>query len=145
MSNVSERKQSELFKLGTHNRDAGNYSEAIKIFKKLVDIKPNSAAYNGTLGGIFFELGRYHSSLRYFKKAVSLSPRSELASLGYFHSLNNLNYFEAGLREMKRYLNQKHCDDYIDIIKELNSKKNTRHFIKYKKLIESMAKLYLKK
>jgi tetratricopeptide (TPR) repeat protein len=41
MSLLSDRLQSKLFELGTHNRDAGNYTEAIKIFKKLVDIKPN--------------------------------------------------------------------------------------------------------
>jgi tetratricopeptide (TPR) repeat protein len=139
MSNLSEREQSELFKLGTQNRDAGDYTEAIKVFKKLVDIKPNSAAYNGTLGGIFFESGRYRSSLRYFKKAVILSPRSELASLGYFHSLLELGYFRASLKEIERFMRVKQSEDYLEIIKGLNIKKNTRNFKDNRDIIEKLC------
>jgi hypothetical protein len=44
-----------------------------------------SAAYNGTLGGVYFESGRYRSSLRYFKKSITAAMMQMDFTTAYDH------------------------------------------------------------
>jgi len=138
-----KKSDKRLFNFAIATRDEGNYDEAIKIMKKLVISTPHSPAYNGMLGGFYFETEKYYQALRYFKIASKLNPKSELASLGYFHSLWELNYLKAALNEMNRYLKIKNCIDYLEIIDELIIKKRRKGVKPYKEQIEKLYNKYL--
>lgn len=132
----------KLFELASKLRDKGEHDEAIKIMKKFLNSTPHSPAFNGMLGGLYFNLDKFHSALRYFKTASKLNPKSELASLGYFHSLWELNYIKAALNEMDRFLKLKVCKDYLEILTELKIKKARKRIKPYKEQIEKLYKNY---
>ncbi len=119
------KKENSRFIQAIKERNNNNEDKAIEILKELLHDRPNSTEFILTLGGIYFNMGNYRSSLRLFKRATSLNPKSSLASLGYYHSLWELGYINAGLKEIDRFLEKSYLQDYLEIIKELFEKKTT--------------------
>src|SRR5205809_5538118 len=76
-----------LFNEALQHRHAGRNKEALGILLPLSRQKPSSASVFGILGDLYWRAGRLDDAAQSFKRATELSPRSELASLGLFHTL----------------------------------------------------------
>ena len=53
------------------------------------------------------------------KRAVELSPRSELASVGLFHSLWDLGKVNQAFAEMRRFLRLSDSPEYSKLLRDL--------------------------
>ncbi len=53
--------------LGDINREMGNYEESEKMFKKALEINPDSESYRG-LGWLYFNQGKYDLAEKAFKQ-----------------------------------------------------------------------------
>ncbi len=77
------------------------------------------AAILGTLAHIHFTMKKFNEALGFYKEAVELSPKSELASLGLFHTLWNLNRVWDAYGEAKRFLSLRDSEEYFRMIEEM--------------------------
>lgn len=139
MTKYPEAEQ-ELFQKAITSYKNGEIENAISIMKQLIKNNPTSSAYNGYLGSIYFDTNRYHLSRNYFKKTIQINSVSETASLGYFHSLWNLGFIKAALREIERYSGLSHLKDYDEIIRNLKESNE----VMYKKHQKYIGKIFNK-
>jgi predicted Zn-dependent protease len=98
---------------------AGQASRAIGMLKTLAAEYPKSAAVIGYLGGVYFEQERFADAEKAFRKTVALSPKSELASLGLFHSLWSLGRRHESFAEMRRLLTNVDSEEYKTLLRDL--------------------------
>jgi predicted Zn-dependent protease len=98
---------------------AGRHAEAIALLNPLAAEYPKSAAVVGYLAGVYFGLNNYVKAEKSFRKASRLSPKSELASLGLFHSLWNLGRRREAFREMRRLLKVTDSEEYKMLLRDL--------------------------
>jgi tetratricopeptide (TPR) repeat protein len=97
----SDKKSFQLF---FDLRAKKQYTKAISILKKLNQKIKNDSKISGLLGTAFYEMSNYASSRYYFKKTTILNEKSELASLGLFHSLCHLGKEILALKELDRFV-----------------------------------------
>jgi len=97
----------------------GKYRAAVKVLLPMLESHPRSAAAYGYLGGSYFELGEYDQSTECFRKATRISPKSELASLGLFHSLWNQDALSDAFDEMKRFLSIADSKEYETLLRDM--------------------------
>ena len=81
-----------------------NPHEAIRILKELDRRFPNHEIIVGTLGSIYFSLKDWANALPVYERATQLAPKSELASLGLFHSLWHHERYDDAVEEAKRFI-----------------------------------------
>jgi hypothetical protein len=104
-------------------KNRGDFTGALEVLSAVVEDFPGCAAAYGYIGGIHhFDLGDAKKAAPYWSMAVQLSPRSELCSLGLFHSLWNLELHDAAKAEMRRFQSVGHSIDYDEITAELREK-----------------------
>ena len=104
-------------------RDAGDLQGAYEALSRLSVAYPSNPGILGMLGSIELELGRKAQAASSFRKATLLSPKSELASLGLFHSLWESGDTDGALEEMKRFVaTSGPSDEYRKVLQEINSK-----------------------
>ena len=94
----------DSFQLFFDLREKKEYKKAIAILKKLDQRVKNNSKITGLLGTAFYETSNYSSSKFYFKKTTILNEKSELASLGLFHSLCHLGKEILALKELDRFV-----------------------------------------
>jgi predicted Zn-dependent protease len=114
-----------LFAEGIRLKRAGKPEEAAKRLEKAVSEFPDVVPLLGYLGGVYLhDLDQPAQSLPIYQRATQLRPKSKPASLGVFHSLWDLGRVDEALAEIKRYqtLTDWGCQDYVDIIAEMNEK-----------------------
>ena len=99
------------------------YLDALKEAKVLAESYPEIGPVYGLLSVIYFELERFEEAAEYFKKTTILSPKSEMASLGLFHSLWQLKRYDESFDEMKRYMAISVSEEYNELAKNLDSAK----------------------
>ncbi len=100
-----------------------DFAGAVRVLLNAVEEYPDAAAGWGLLGSIYWcELGKPKKAIPCLEKAVRLSPRSELASLGLFHSLWQIGKQGEALEEMKRFQTVSHSKDYDEILAEILGK-----------------------
>ena len=97
----------------------GKHREAIRILHPLTGRHPRSAAVFGTLGRAFFEIGDMEKAREAFQSAVDLNPKSELASLGLFHSLWGQQAASKAFAEMRRFLSITDSSEYKTLLRDL--------------------------
>jgi uncharacterized protein HemY len=97
----------------------GKHREALRILQLLSRQHPRSAAVFGTLGRAFFEIGDLQKSRGAFQSAVDLNSKSELASLGLFHSLWGLHAASEAFAEMRRFLSISDSSEYKTLLRDL--------------------------
>jgi tetratricopeptide (TPR) repeat protein len=101
------------------------FEEAADAFTQIVTQYPDCAPANGLLGAILhLELKRSREAIPYCRKATQLAPKSQMASLGLFHSLWATDQIYEALDEIKRYqlLTNWSCQDYLEIVDEIKEK-----------------------
>ena len=114
-NSTSERDFEEAIKA---NR-LGDPLRAIRLLKSIASRSPKSAAVIGYLGGVFYNQERYAEAAEAFSTAVAISPKSELASLGLFHSLWQLGRRHESFAEMRRLLTKVDSDEYKTLLRDL--------------------------
>lgn len=97
----------------------GKHRAAVKVLIPMLESHPRSAAVYGYLGGSYFELGEYDQSTECFRKATRISPKSELASLGLFHSLWSQGSLPEAFEEMKRFLSSADSKEYETLLRDM--------------------------
>ncbi len=114
-----EKKQ---FALAQERSKLNDLPGTIEILRNLVAENPESAMFNATLANSLKAEGDIDTAIEHFQKAVKLAPKSELYSLGLFHSLWRQEKREEAFDEMKRFMSISDSDDYRAIIAEMNAK-----------------------
>ena len=118
--NAEERAKIEPeFNRALRLRDGGDLLGAAAIFERLDAEYPNKAAILGTWGSIYFRLKDWERALPLYQRTVMLSAKSELASLGLFHSLWNLGRRDEAFAEMRRFLSVSESAEYSQLISEM--------------------------
>ncbi len=102
-------------------KKARNYVEARAHLKRLALERPDYASVRGVLGGVLFELHEFREAAEEFRATTRLSPRSELASLGLFHSLLRMGDRAAAIAEMQRFTSLRESPEYTSLQLELGA------------------------
>src|SRR5437870_3681210 len=124
-NSVKERDFAKLLGRAIRYRDSQEYENSIRILRQLAKVRPNSASVHGILGEAYWRLGRLKPAVRSFRRATELSPRSELASLGLFHTLWESGKIESAKAEMKRYMAVAKSDEYASMTPALSPAANS--------------------
>jgi tetratricopeptide (TPR) repeat protein len=113
----------DALQVGIDCQRAGNYEAAIKAFEQAVKRWPNYSIGFWFLAGVYqVYLEKPEPAIPYYRQAVRLSPKSEMASLGLFHSLWNTDQIDEAIAEIKRYqtLTNWKSKDYLEIVAEMH-------------------------
>jgi len=102
-----------------HLNRQGDPRAAITLLKDLLKKYATSAAVAGYLAGIYFEQSDMPNAEKYFRQATRLNPKSELASVGLFHSLWNQRRETEATEEMRRFLNLSDSPEYARLLHDL--------------------------
>lgn len=102
---INKEELAAQFKLATGYRDQNRHLEAIELLESLGRSACDSdiAAIQGTLAGVYWLMNDCYNSARCFSLVVERSPRSQLASIGLFHSHLGLNQYKKAIAEAQRY------------------------------------------
>jgi predicted Zn-dependent protease len=100
-------------------RDARRYAEAKAKLLALADEHPDSASVFGILADVYWRLHSLDNAIQCFARASKLSPKSELASLGLFHTLWEAGQTERALDEMERFMSLSHSPEYARLARGL--------------------------
>ena len=117
----NERLHSPTFDRAMELRDSGQPDEAIELLEHLLqqlrpDDKRLSAHSHRQVGHIRKMQGRLVDSERHFREAVMIAPKMELASLGLFHALRNLDRHVEAMEEVVRFLSLRESLGYRELL-----------------------------
>jgi predicted Zn-dependent protease len=112
---MTEDEFKALFAEAFSLKKANKFVEARALLKPLAFERPDYASVRGVLAGVLFELEEYKEAAREFREVTRLSPRSELASLGLFHSLLEIGDRTAAVAEMKRFTSLRESPEYASL------------------------------
>jgi tetratricopeptide (TPR) repeat protein len=123
MSEQAMASKSEiLFKEAVKLRDSGKPEAAIdKLSEILNENRKSNAAVLGIMGNIYWNLKDFSNAFECYQKAVKLSPKSELASLGLFHTLWDMGRERDAFEEAKRFLSLRESEEYLKLIEEMRA------------------------
>ena len=97
--------EEELFSnYGSLLINSGKTKEGIKYLKKAIEINPNKASYNYTLGKLLSQLGKTQEAEKYIKKAIEIKPNEPTYLLLLAAHLNNLEKTEEAISCYKKIL-----------------------------------------
>ncbi|HEY7842372.1 MAG TPA: tetratricopeptide repeat-containing glycosyltransferase family protein [Bradyrhizobium sp.] len=91
-----------LTTLGTGLRGQGRRDEALQVFDKAVQLKPDDAELWSILGNALVEAGRLPDALLCFRHTLSLDPRRGDAAFKAGHILHGMEQFEEALVLLNR-------------------------------------------
>ncbi|MBE9491262.1 MAG: tetratricopeptide repeat protein, partial [Bacteroidetes bacterium] len=72
-----------LTELAVQALELGKYEDAVELWQRVIEIRPDSTRALLNIGGAFLELGRYEDALRASKKAMALDSNVKEAVLNY--------------------------------------------------------------
>lgn len=132
----------KMFELAISLREERRFNEAIDVLKTIISTNPEDPKLSvvfTVLAGTYDSVKDYKSSEVCFRRATELNPKSELASLGLYVSLVNLNADENAIGELKRYLDVYPAKLYIDTLEELMGDLNDGYATKFRDIILPLA------
>ena len=80
-------KAKDLFNLGNSLRDNGKLDDAVKNYKKAIELNPNNSIAYNDLGVILIHLGKTNEAINNFKKTINISPKNTKAYLNLAYSI----------------------------------------------------------
>ena len=92
------------------------YKDALGEAEELSVLYPEIGSVYGLAASIYFELDRFEEAVKKYRKATEISPKSEMASLGLFHSLWQLDRGDEAFEEMKRYMSIAESSEYNELL-----------------------------
>jgi tetratricopeptide (TPR) repeat protein len=96
-----------LASLGTTLQQQGRREDALKVFDKAVQLKPDDAELWQRMGSIFLELASFDRALLCFRQALKLNPHHQDAAYKSGILLNHFGRFEEALAHFNR------CDEVL--------------------------------
>jgi tetratricopeptide (TPR) repeat protein len=133
-----------MFELGIELRNKGDLRDSINVFSKILSDYPMDKKTHriySVLGGVYADLGENDHALKNFKKATQLNSNSELASLGLYVTLVELDKDEEAIQELIRYLKSNPADLYKDTLVELLEGLEKGYMTDYERDIRNFARL----
>lgn len=104
-------------------RNEKRYDEAVDVLQEIIKCCPDFPYAYGHLGDVFWRQEKLQEANHYFQETTRLLPKSQLASLGVFHTFWNMDMFQLALNEIKRFKEAGgKCKDYEEIVAELIEK-----------------------
>lgn len=100
----------------------GNYIEASKKLKALLDQYPESSFIASFLAHTYLNLEQLEKANYYYNYAIGKRPDNPRASIGLFHCLLDQGKKREAFAEMDRFMKIAECDDYNGIRKEILEK-----------------------
>ena len=94
------------------------YKDALCEAENLTEKYPEIGSVYGLAASIYFELDRFEEAAQKYRKATEISPKSEMASLGLFHSLWQIGSNDAAFEEMKRYMSIAESEEYNELLEK---------------------------
>jgi len=113
----------QQFDLAIDLKNQARWAEAQAVLERLVQEGLDSKGVLVLLGLIYREQNLLPQAIETFKAAVEAAPYSELASLGLFHSYRDSKLIDPAYEEMKRFLAHSECEDYREIVREINERR----------------------
>jgi len=121
--NVETSNEEKQFNYALSLRDDGDLIGATREFEDILNKAPkHPAAAYGMLGHLYFQLGDFDNALNSYLKSTALSPKSELGSLGLFHTLWKLDRKDDALAEAKRFLELRASKEYEMLFDEIGER-----------------------
>lgn len=109
------------FEIALRLRDSGNLAGEIEILSRICQSKTERSATFVVLGQAEWESGSLVEAINSFKHAVEMAQRSEVASLGLFHSLFEAGRTDEAFNEMHRFLSIAESPEYEQLLSDLNA------------------------
>ena len=72
-----------LRELAIQASEIGEYEEAVKVWRKVIELQPNDAAAHMNMGFAFLMMRQYDSAIQFSKIAMQLDPELREAALNY--------------------------------------------------------------
>lgn len=126
---MNDNKAETAYKEAFFLDDLGQYEKALKIRKSLERKFPKHKLVLIALGNSYENLCRPNEAEKYYKKAIRLYPDEQSASLFLFHLLWDeekvfweADRYDEAFDEMRRFQSISHCEDYMEIVREINEK-----------------------
>jgi predicted Zn-dependent protease len=98
---------------------SGKRREAQRGLVLLAGQYPNSAPVIGYLAGVYYRFRQLKRASELFRRTTELSPKSELASVGLFHSLWGQGFKQQAFDEMRRFLSLHHSTEYAQLLHDM--------------------------
>ncbi len=105
-------------------RGKGRRPEAIALLRPHLDVLKRRAPGAGLLATLYFENDDFKNAAEWYARAAALAPKSEMASLGLFHSLWKIGKHQKALKEMRRFLGGSDSREYSRLLHELQLELN---------------------
>jgi predicted Zn-dependent protease len=118
MASTKTKQLDALLQSAIDSYRAGGVHEAIHTLAGQANVF-KAAKLWGYLGFLYTETGDDEKAVQAFRKAVALSPRSELASLGLFHSLWRTGRTDAAFDEMGRFVKSNDSPHYRQLLRHM--------------------------
>ncbi len=118
---VATDEADSLYTLAGELYSEGRYSEAIPIFKRVVDLDERNANAFALLGGSYFHLGDYGAAIDAFERSLELDEGIKLAYLGLVASNYLTDRIDAArewVRRMVPILTSHERDRYLASLSE---------------------------
>ena len=104
--NTKLKKAEDFFNLGNSLRDNGKLNEAVKNYKKTIELNPNhSIAYND-LGVVLIHLGKTSEAINNFKKIINISPKNTKAYLNLAYAMT-FSSKSLEIKKMEQMISEK--------------------------------------
>lgn len=109
--------------------DLGQHEKALSIRLSLEKKFPKHKLLLIALGTSYEKLCQLEKAEEYYRRAVKLYPKEEIASKFLFHflwdddeDLWSENRRDEAFEEIRRFQSISHCEDYMEIVREINDK-----------------------
>jgi tetratricopeptide (TPR) repeat protein len=133
-----------MFELAIELRDKGQLRDSINVISRILNNYPvdkRTHRIHSVLGGIHYDLEENDKALINFKKATELNPKSELASLGLYITLVELDDCKGAIEELIRYLKSYPASLYKETLEELLIGLKEGYMTDYEDEIKNLAKI----
>jgi superkiller protein 3 len=78
------------------------YTEAAKVFEKIIEADPTKRGAHTNLSWMYLELGRYEDAANTAQKEIALYPKSSMAHNNLGFALTRLGKFEEAILELQK-------------------------------------------
>lgn len=91
-----------LFLKGRQAQENRNYTEAIKFYKKVLEVKPDDALTRTNLANCYFDNKMFDEAIKEYKKSISNGTAEDHYGLGYAYFAKKM--YDEGIAELNKFL-----------------------------------------
>lgn len=123
ISTEQRREVGRLFDAAVSSRHEGDFEKAKAACQQALELVDGTeprllAVVHGELGYIYRQMREWSLAVKHYMSSVKAAPQSQLASLGLFHSLVELGYWERGLAEIVRFVSLRDSAEYRELLSQ---------------------------